>query len=194
MTMRLVLGSGSATRRAMLEQAGLVFEIDPPRVDEDAVKAGWTGDAASLAAALARAKALEVSARQPGALVIGADQVLELDGEIFSKPGNRDGAAAHLRRLAGRTHVLRTAMVLARDGAVVFETRSAPALTMRALPETVIESYLEAAPESVWATVGGYQVEGPGIRLFECIDGGWHDILGLPLLVLLGWLRENADE
>lgn len=188
----LVLGSGSATRRAMLEQAGLAFEAVSPDVDEDAVKGSWTGDAAGLAAELARAKALEVSARRPDAIVIGADQVLDLDGEMFSKPGDRAGARHHLRRLSGRTHHLRTAMALARDGAILFEAASAPALTLWPLGPDEIEAYLDAAPDSAWATVGGYQVEGPGIRLFERIEGGWHDIMGLPLLRLIGWLRENA--
>lgn len=187
----LVLGSGSATRRAMLEQAGLEFEAVSPDVDEDAVKDRWRGAPAGLAMTLARAKAMEVSARRPGAVVIGADQVLDLDGEIFSKPGDRAAARAHLKRLAGRTHHLRTAMALARDGRVVFEAASAPALTLWPLDDAEIEAYLDAAPESAWATVGGYQVEGPGIRLFETIRGGWHDIMGLPLLRLIGWLREE---
>jgi len=190
---RLILGSGSPTRRAMLLQAGLDFDVVVPDVDEDAVKADWTGTPAGLARELARMKALAVSALHPDALVIAADQVLELEGWIFSKPGNRRKAARHLNRLAGQTHELHTAMALGRGSAVVHEELTTPRLTMRAMTETEIADYVAAAPESAWGTVGGYQVEGPGIRLFERIEGGWHDILGLPLLPLLNWLRAEAS-
>ncbi|WP_417515928.1 Maf family protein [Minwuia sp.] len=189
--MRLVLGSGSPTRRRMLQDAGLVFQVMPPDVDEDAVKADWTDTPAALARELAWMKAAEVSARVPDALVIAADQVLELEGWIFSKPGNRQKAARHLNRLSGRTHDLHTAMALAHRGSVIFEHQSTPRLTMFDLTEAEIASYIAAAPPDAWQTVGGYQVEGPGIRLFRTIEGGWHDILGLPLLVLQDWLRKR---
>ncbi|WP_416898879.1 MAG: Maf family protein [Minwuia sp.] len=189
--MRLVLGSGSATRRQLLQDAGMDFDVVPSEVDEDAVKADWIGTPADLAGVLAEMKALEVSERVPDALVIGADQVLELEGWIFNKPGDRTKAARHLNRLAGRTHELHTAMVVARGGAVQFAHRASPKLTMAPLSEIEIANYVAAAPDSAWATVGGYQVEGPGIRLFEKIEGAWHDILGLPLLPLLNWLRRE---
>lgn len=187
--MRLVLGSGSPTRRRILEQAGLTFDVILPDVDEDSVKANWTGTPAALAVELARQKTLDVSQRTPGATVIGADQVLELEGWIFSKPGSPDRAAAHLRRLAGKTHELHTAMAIARNGSLVHESLTTPRLSMFALSESEISNYIAAAPPGAWATVGGYQVEGPGIQLFCQIDGGWHDIMGLPLLALQAWLR-----
>lgn len=192
--MRLVLGSGSAARQAMLEQAGLSFEVIRPDVDEDAVKADWTGTPAGLATELAWMKAMDVSARAPDATVIGADQVLELEGWIFNKPGTRAKAAEHLRRLSGRTHALHTAMAVARNGSVVHESLTTPRLTMFALSESEIADYVAAAPAGAWQTVGGYQVEGPGIRLFRTIEGGWHDIMGLPLLTLQAWLRGEADK
>lgn len=190
--MRLVLGSGSATRQAMLKQAGLSFDVIRPDVDEDAVKADWTGTPASLAVELAWMKAMDVSARAPDAIVIGADQVLELDGWIFSKPGTRTKAARHLGRLSGQTHDLHTAMAVAVNGSVVHESLTTPRLSMFALSESEIADYLAAAPDGAWDTVGGYQVEGPGIRLFRQIEGGWHDVMGLPLLNLMGWLRDEG--
>lgn len=192
--MKLVLGSGSATRRDMLELAGLDFLIVRPEVDEDAVKADWTGTPAALATELAWMKAMEVSARVPEAIVIGADQVLELEGWIFSKPGTRAKAAEHLRRLSGRTHALHTAMAIAKNGSVVHESLTTPRLTMFALSEGEIADYVAAAPSGAWQTVGGYQVEGRGIRLFRSIEGGWHDIMGLPLLNLLAWLRGETGK
>jgi septum formation protein len=191
---RLVLGSGSVTRRTMLEQAGLTFEVVRPDVDEDAVKADWTDTPAALATELAWMKAMDVSARMPDATVIGGDQVLELDGWIFNKPGTRTKAARHLARLAGKTHDLHTAMAIARNSSVVHESLTTPRLSMFALSESEIGDYISTAPDSAWNTVGGYQVEGAGIRLFRDITGNWHDIMGLPLLNLMAWLRKESGK
>jgi len=190
--MRLILASGSATRRQMLEQAGLTFEVVPPDTDEEAVKLGWTGTPAGLALDLARRKALSVSGSRPDALVIGADQVLELDGRMFSKPGDMAAARTHLAALRGRTHYLRTAMVLARGDDSVFAHESAPALTLFDLTDAALDAHVAGQSPDVLQSVGGYRVETADIRLFRSIEGGWHDVLGLPLLALQAWLRDEG--
>jgi septum formation protein len=189
----LILASTSSTRIALLENAGIAFEARSPGVDERALEepllaAGATP--AGIALALARAKALALDAS--GALVLGADQVLDLDGQRFVKPADRAAAAAQIATLSGRTHHLRTAIVLVRDGAVVFEHVSTASLTMRPLSAEAIERYLDAAGESALWSVGAYLLEGVGIQLFSAIEGDYFSILGLPLLPLLAELRRRG--
>ncbi len=191
--MTLILASSSPTRRRLLERAGIAVDAVHPDLDERAIEApllaaGAVGDVVALA--LAEAKALAVSRRRPGALVIGGDQTLRVDGEALHKPADLDAARDQLRRLSGRIHLLHTAIAIAREGAVLWRHAEAPALAMRHLDDAAIDRYLAEAGMAATASVGGYQIEGPGIRLFERIDGDYFAVLGLPLLPLLRGLRE----
>jgi septum formation protein len=188
----LLLASGSATRRALLESAALPVEVERPAVDERAIEAAARhagAGSAAVARALAAAKALDVSTRRPGRLVLGADQTLDRDGTAFHKPECRAEAADQIRRLSGRAHTLHAAVALARDGAILAEIADAARLTMRPLSEEAIELYLDLAGDAVLASVGAYQVEGVGVHLFERIEGDHSTILGLPLLPTLAALR-----
>jgi len=191
--MTLVLASGSAVRATLLKNAGLDAEIVPANVDERGVEAplveaGFPPD--DLAAVLAEAKAAEVSARRPGDLVIGADQTLALGCERFNKPDGMEGARRHLLKLSGETHALHSAVVLVRDGETLWRHVSTARLTMRDLTPKEIGVYLAEAGDAVLSSVGAYQLEGIGVRLFEKIEGDYFTILGLPLLPLLAQLRQ----
>jgi septum formation protein len=188
----LVLASKSDVRGKLLAAAGLRFEIRPAHIDERAVeaKAGPT-DAAAAARLLARAKALAVAATRPGQLVLGADQTLARGGTRFSKPANRAVAAEQLRALRGRTHELHSALALTRDGTVLFDCVDTARLTMRDISDRFLDDYLAMAGDAALLSVGGYQLEGIGVHLFEKIEGDYFTILGLPLLPLLGYLRQN---
>jgi septum formation protein len=189
----LVLASGSAIRRAMLEAAGIAVEAIPAELDERALEArSGSSEPTGVAALLAREKARKVAAKFPGRAVLGADQILALEGRRFSKPRDRAGARAQLLALAGRTHELHCAAALVRDDGVLFEAADCARLTMRAFSAPFLESYLDLAGSAVTASVGGYQVEGPGIQLFERIAGDHFGILGLPLLPLLGFFRREG--
>lgn len=189
----LILASKSAGRRLVLTQAGLPFEIRPTDVDERAIEAalGPVG-ADAVAAELARAKALAVSVGERGRFVIGADQVASCEGRIFGKPKTTAKAAELLRFLSGRRHRLHSALALARDGAVVFETIAHADLTVRALSESFIEAYIETMGETALTSAGAYQVEGLGAQLFSKVDGDHWTIMGLPILPLLDALRQNG--
>jgi len=189
----IVLASKSAARRTVLESAGLPVEIDPADVDERAVEARagiiHPGEVAQL---LAREKARVVSARAGKSFVIGADQTLALGDKRFTKPTDRAAAREQLCALSGRTHELHSAVAVARDGRVVFSHVDVARLTMRVLSERFLEIYLDAAGSKVTQSVGGYQIEGLGVQLFEKIDGDHFTILGLPLFALLGFLRREG--
>ena len=188
----LVLASKSDVRGKMLAAVGLRFEIRPAQVDERAVaaKAG-TNDAAAIARILARAKADAVARSLPGRLVLGADQTLARGATLFGKPGNRAEAAAQLRSLRGRTHELHSALALVRDEQALFECVDSARLTMRDISDRFLDDYLDMAGDTALASVGGYQLEGLGIHLFERVEGDYFTILGLPLLPLLAFLRQN---
>ena len=193
--MRLILASGSATRATLLKNAGVTFATEPSRVDERALEAPLVANGRSpgeIAVALAEAKAIDVSRRQSGTLVIGADQTLDLVGERFTKPANNAEAREQLSRLSAKTHQLHSAVAIAEDGTVLWRHLDSASLTMRALAPAEIDAYLAAAGEHVTASVGGYQVEGLGIRLFEKIEGDHFTILGLPLIPLLDYLRTRG--
>ena len=185
----LLLASTSPTRRLLLEGAALPVETAAPDVDERALEAQSAGlPPPDLALHLARAKAESVVARFPGRLVVGADQVLACDGTVFHKPADAAAARAQLARLSGRTHALHSAVALA--GAVEDAFVETARLTLRALDDRGIAAYVDCAGEDrVRASVGGYQLEGPGIHLFESVAGDHSTVLGLPLLPLLARLR-----
>ncbi|TXL69229.1 hypothetical protein FHP25_39905 [Vineibacter terrae] len=188
--MPVVLASTSIARRALLQGAGIAFEIVAPGVDEDAVKRELAGaDAASLATALADRKALAVSARRPGAVVIGGDSTLACDGRLFDKPADIDAACEQLRFLRGRVHELQSAVSVARDGEVVWRHIDTARLAMRPFSDDFLTRYVDASRDWLTSSVGAYRLEGTGAQLFERIDGDYFTILGLPLLPLLAWLR-----
>jgi len=183
----------SRTRQALLENAGISFEAVPAEIDERAVQqtSGLTSPG-DIAALLAREKALSVSSRQPGKYVVGADQTLALGERLFSKPAGRAQAAEQLRVLAGQSHQLHSAVAVAHDGEILFETLAVARMTMRRLGQSDIDAYLDEAGEAVTTSVGAYQLEGLGVHLFERIEGDHFTILGLPLLPLLAFLRSKG--
>lgn len=191
----LVLASGSATRASLLRQAGLVFAARASGVDEASAKASLQAEGAAArdaAMMLAEWKARRLSDRMPQALVLGCDQLLVCEGEWFDKPEDRTAARAQLLRLSGRTHELVTATVALRGGVRVWQDLSVPRLRMRSLSEAFVDAYLDAEGDAVLASVGAYRLEGLGVRLFDRIEGEHSAILGLPLLKLLGFLRDHG--
>ena len=188
----LILATQSRARQMLLANAGLDFEAVPADIDERGIQqsSGLTSPG-DIAALLAREKARAVSGRRPGQFVVGADQTLALGTRLFSKPAGRAQAAEQLRALAGNRHELHSAVAVARDGNILFETVSVAEMTMRPLTGAEIEAYLNAAGEAVTSSVGAYQLEGLGVHLFERIEGDHFTILGLPLLQLLAFLRSE---
>ena len=190
----LVLASKSASRRAMLEAAGVAFEAVPARIDERALEERL-GDASAdeIALTLARAKAAAVAILRPGRLVLGSDSLVTVDGRRFDKPDSREDAARHLRFFSGRTMLLHSAAALLRDGQVLWSHAALATLRVRELSDGFIDSYLDAEWPAVGACVGVFRIEGPGVQLFEHIDGDQFTVLGMPLLPLLGALRELGE-
>ena len=189
----LVLASKSTARRALLEAAGIPVEIEPASIDERAVEArAGLADAAKAAALLAREKARAVAQKHPDRLVLGADQTLALGPRRFSKAPDRAGAREQLAALRGKTHTLHSAVAVVQAGTVIFEHVDAAHLTMRAFSDGFLDSYLDAVGDAAMASVGGYQLEGAGVQLFERVEGDHSTILGLPLLPLLDWLRRSG--
>ena len=193
--MTLLLASQSEMRRRMLEAAGIAFEVVPAELDEAEAKAGLIDagfEPRDLAEMLAEMKARSVRAAA-GALVLGADQVLEReDGSVLSKPGSRDEAAGQLRSLSGRIHFLHSAAVIVEDGERAWGESETVCLRMRRLSDAFIRDYLDREYEAIRFNVGGYRIEGLGVQLFEEIDGSHFAILGLPLLPLLACLRARG--
>jgi septum formation protein len=186
----LILASQSRARQALLKGAGIAFEAMPADIDEREIqRSSGLVTPGAIASLLAGQKALDVSSRQPGRVVVGADQTLALAQRLFSKPSGRVQAAEQLRALSGNSHELHSAVAVARDGKLVFETVSVARMTMRRLTAAEIEAYLDEAGETVSSSVGAYQLEGLGVHLFERIEGDHFTILGLPLLPLLAFLR-----
>ncbi|HTR18299.1 MAG TPA: nucleoside triphosphate pyrophosphatase [Acetobacteraceae bacterium] len=190
---RLILASASPTRRALLEVAGVPVEIRPAAVDEESIKhAARAEDVAPEQTALLLADIKAKRIREPDALIIGADQLLVCEGTWFDKPADLAAAEAQLRALRGRTHTLHTAVVCVRDGTRIWQHVATPRLTMRDFSDAFLESYLRAEGEALLGSVGAYRIEGPGIQLFDAIEGEHSAILGLPLLPLLGFLRQHG--
>jgi len=193
----LILASASATRKALLDKAGLRFEAKPAELDErqvenQALEAG--GDARDVALLLARHKAEVVSSSRQGDLIIGADQTLALGLELLHKPASRAEAVAQLDHLRGKTHRLHAAVTLVRDGHLLWSDLQTAELTMRDFSAEERDHVLDLEGEASLGSVGGYRLEGPSIRLFETVAGDYFTILGLPLLPLLAALRDIAPE
>lgn len=193
MTQQIVLASSSPFRRMLMQNAGLTFEARPAAIDERAIEAALEAGAAApdkVAVELARAKALEVSGHYPAALVIGSDQTMSLGERVYHKPTSRKEVREHLLSLSGRTHYLNSGVAIVRDGEVLWQIVAKAAMHVRELSGDFIERYLDQAGDAVLTSVGGYQLEGLGIQLFERIEGDYFTILGLPMLPLLQALRE----
>jgi nucleoside triphosphate pyrophosphatase len=190
---QIVLASASRARRALLAAAGVAFTVEPADVDEPAIRKDLLGaSAVAIAKALARAKAESVSAHHRDSLVIGADQVLAFGPELLSKPKDEAEARATLHKLKGHTHELHSAVAFAEGGNVVWEHVGTARLTMRAFSDAFLEDYLVRAADRLGQSVGAYELEGPGVQLFERIEGDYFTILGLPLLPVLGELRARG--
>ena len=192
----LVLASGSEIRATLLRNAGLAIELETARIDEAAIRDALAAEGASprdIADALAEAKAAKVSARRPGAMVLGADQILELDGRIFAKPESPAEARAQLAALRGKTHRLLSAAVVVRDGEPLWRHVGQVRLTMRPFSDTYLDDYLARNWDSVRHSVGEYKLEEEGVRLMARIEGDFFNVLGLPLLELLTWLSVRGD-
>lgn len=189
----LILASNSTTRKALLAGAGLEFESSPASIDERAEEAAVLGKGpAAVARHLAEVKALRGSRLRPDRIVIGADQTLSLDEEIFHKPANLDAAREQLSRLRGKTHRLSCGVALAKDSTVLWSDIATADLTMRAFSDDERDTILAEEGPLAFGSVGGYRLEGPSVRLFDRIDGDYFTILGLPLLPLLAALRRHA--
>jgi septum formation protein len=191
----IILASKSAARAALLRGAGVSFEMWGSGVDEEPLKQAWLTEGrtpATVAEGLAAAKALKVSAEQSGALVIGADQTLEFQGELFDKPADRWEARQRLLEFRGGAHTLHSAVVLARAGELVWRATESAVMHVRGFSDAWLDAYLAQVSDDVLDSVGGYQLEGAGVQLFERIEGDWFAILGLPMLGLLAALRREG--
>lgn len=191
----LVLASASESRRRLLRSAGVPFRSEAPAVDEDDVKAALRAEGASaiqVAETLAELKARRIAHRHPGALIVGADQMLDCDGRWFDKPADRAAAAEQLRALSGRAHELLTSVCLLRGEERIWHHNECARLVMRPLSDAFIAAYLEAVGQAALNSVGAYQIEGRGAQLFAQIEGDGFAIQGLPLLPLLEMLRQHG--
>ncbi len=189
----IILASTSPFRRQLLEQAGLHFEAIGASIDERAIERELAAGVATpqeIAVHLAKAKALEVAARNPDSLVIGSDQTLSLGDVVFHKPADRNEARKHLQAFSGKTHQLNSAVAIAKNSKIVWQHVESAKMTMRDLSPAFIENYLDLVGDKILASVGAYQIEAEGIQLFETISGDHFTIVGLPLLPLLAALRD----
>ena len=193
MTEKIILASGSPFRKKLLENAGIDVEAIPADLDERALEAPLAESGASpedVAMVLAEAKAVAVSEEHPGRLVLGCDQTLSLDDEVFHKPDDMEGARRHLLKLSGKTHHLNSAVALVRDGETLWRHVGIASLTMRKLDPAFIGRHLARVGDKALSSVGAYQIEGEGIQLFDKVEGDYFTIVGLPLLPVLEELRK----
>ncbi len=193
----LILASASKARCQMLTSAGIEFVVQPSDIDEAAVRQvldspGATMPPADVALVLAEAKAAAIAEQNPDKLIIGADQVLDLEGEILSKPGSIADAHRQLKALRGRTHELHSGVCCVRGDKTLWRHTASASLTVREFSDRFLQDYLNREGEKVCQSVGAYQLEGRGAQLFSKIDGDYFTILGMPLLPLLNFLRETG--
>lgn len=195
MSIPIILASGSSIRAQLLQQAQVPFQIKLPRIDEEAVKDALLVDGASprdIADCLAEHKARKISDKSLGHIVIGCDQVLEFDSALISKPDRPDTLADQLRAMSGREHLLWSAAVICEDGRPVWRHVGKVRLTMHKFTEPFLTDYITRNWEDIRHCVGGYQLEAEGVRLFSRIDGNYFDVLGMPLLEILGYLATRG--
>jgi septum formation protein len=194
--MTLILASQSASRRAMLEAAGVRHDAIPAHVDEEATKIALKADNApprAIADALAELKAIKVSQRHSGRLVLGSDSMVAFeDGTTLDKPESREQAAEHLRLMSGRRHDLVSAAVIAENGQPIWRVVDRAKMIVRTLSETFIDQYLDAEWPAIAGCVGCYRIEGPGVQLFSRIEGSQFTVLGMPLIPVLDYLRTRG--
>ena len=191
----LILASGSAARSQMLSSAGVEFQTNVARIDEELIKASMAQEEyppRDIADALAQAKAAKVSSRHPGALVLGADQILVFDGKIYDKPKSLEDAQTQLKTLRGQTHRLISAAVMMKDNVTTFRHIQITKLIMRDFSDQFLTDYLREEGDAILSCVGGYRLEGAGAQLFRQIDGDYFTVLGLPLLACLEHLRDQG--
>lgn len=191
----VILASASAVRARLLRNADVGFRVEAANIDESAIKRlarsrDWTTSECALA--LAEAKARHVAARHPTALVIGADQILALDGQWFDKPEDLAQAQEQLKKLRGRTHELVSAVCAVRAGQRLWHAVTVPRLTMRDFSGEFLDSYIASEGEEILGSVGGYRLEGRGVQLFGAVEGDYFSVLGLPLVELLDFLRTDG--
>ena len=196
MAMNLILASGSEIRRQLLTNAGVPFTVQKARVDEIMIRDSLEAEQAKprdIADTLAEMKALKVSEKNPGAMVLGCDQVLELDGRVLSKPRGIDEARTQLQSLRGQRHMLLSAAVICEDGRPIWRHIGQVRLRMRSFSDEYLEDYLTRNWPGIGDSVGGYKLEEEGVRLFTQIEGDYFHVLGMPFLELLNYLTLRGD-
>ena len=196
MSQELILASGSEIRQQLLRNAGLTFSVHPARVDETMIRDALVAEAAlarDIADALAEMKARKISDKYPDAMVIGCDQVLSLDGVLLSKPATPEDARDQLCQMRGKRHELLSAAVIYEAGKPVWRHVGVVRLTMRRFSDAYLDGYIDRNWQSIRHSVGAYKLEEEGVRLFTRIDGDYFNVLGMPLLEMLGFLADRGD-
>ncbi len=187
---KIILASGSAARKSMLENVGLDFDIIPANIDEETIIKNSNADIKTITEELAHTKALHISKQYPNNLVIGSDQTLEHNGKLLSKAKNAYEAEAKLKSLRGDVHTLYASVCVAQNGEIIFSHTDKAELTMRDFSDKFLQDYIDKDPDSLVSCVGGYKIEGAGAWLFSSVKGDIFTIMGMPLLPLLGFLQK----
>lgn len=185
----IILASGSAARKTMLKNAGLKFKVIPANIDEDAIIKASNSDIKTTTEKLARVKALHISKQYPDHLIIGSDQTLEHNGELISKASNHTEAEQKLKSLRGNVHALYASVCVVRNNEIIFSHTDKAELVMHDFDDAFLSDYMKADPDALTSCVGGYKIEGAGSWLFSSVRGDIFTIMGMPLLPLLGFLR-----